>query len=224
VSFRIKSVDVVATQLTAHAEALRRLLPLLSDIERERASQFAFERDRRRFIVGRAVLRQLLGERLGVEPEAVEIEYGSRGKPALARRYEGSRLRFNLSHCDDVAVYAFACGVEIGLDVEAVHTLDDADQIAARFFSHRENEAYRALDSHDRPLGFFHCWTRKEAFVKALGEGLHYPLDAFDVSLGPDEPARILRVGNTPGDQCPWRLHSFSPAPGVVGAVVTERL
>ncbi|MGZ8849422.1 MAG: 4'-phosphopantetheinyl transferase family protein, partial [Thermoanaerobaculia bacterium] len=98
----------------------------------------------------------------------------------------------------------------------------DADDIAARSFSRRENEAYQALDPRDRPLGFFNCWTRKEAFIKAVGDGLHHPLDRFDVSLAPGQPAKILRVGNTHGDDCGWRMESFSPAPGFVAAVVTE--
>src|SRR2546425_829294 len=94
--------------------------------------------------------------------------------------------------------------------------------IAARSFSHRENEAYRDLDPRDKLLGFYNCWTRKEAFVKALGDGLSHRLDRFDVSLAPSEPAMILRVDQTPGDSCSWRLESFSPAPGFVGAVVAE--
>jgi 4'-phosphopantetheinyl transferase len=115
-----------------------------------------------------------------------------------------------------------AVGHEIGIDVEAVRVVPDADDIAARFFSRREREAYCALDGSRRPLGFFNCWTRKEAFVKALGDGLAHPLDDFDVSLSPDEPARILRVARTPGEHCGWRMESFSPAPGFVAAVVTE--
>jgi 4'-phosphopantetheinyl transferase len=71
-------------------------------------------------------------------------------------------------------------------------------------------------------MGFFNCWTRKEAFLKALGDGLHYPLDAFEVSLAPGEPARILRVAETPGEDCGWCLESFIPAPGYVGALVTR--
>ena len=98
--------------------------------------------------------------------------------------------------------------------------LGDADDIAGRFFSDRENQAYRALERRDRPLGFFQCWTRKEAFIKALGDGLSYPLDRFDVSLAPGEPAEILRVEAMPGACCGWRMESLSPAPGFVAAVV----
>jgi 4'-phosphopantetheinyl transferase len=212
--------EVVVTRLDMGLEALRALAPLLSDVERQRASRFAFDRDRRRFTVARARLRQLLSARLDVRPEAVELTCGAHGKPSLAGRFADSDLRFNVSHSDDVAVYALSRGREIGIDVEAVRAVPDADDIAARFFSRRENEAYRTLDPCDRPLGFFNCWTRKEAFIKALGDGLYHPLDRFDVSLSPGEPARILRVEDTPGNACGWALDSFSPGPGLIGAVV----
>jgi 4'-phosphopantetheinyl transferase len=215
--------EVVVTRLDAGAHEVRAAVPLLSKVERERASRFAFERDRRRFVIARARLRQLLGVRLGIAPDAVQLVYGLRGKPALAATFAGSGLRFNLSRSGDVAVYAFAYDREIGVDVEAVRVMPDADAIVAQMFSRRENVAYFALAPHDRPLGFFQCWTRKEAFIKALGDGLYYPLDRFDVSLAPDEPARILRVERTAADDCQWTLHSFSPGTGLIGAVVVQK-
>jgi 4'-phosphopantetheinyl transferase len=219
-SFPFGSSEVLAVRLDTRDEAVHAAQACLSQAEHLRAARFARELDRRRFIVARSRLRQLLGERLGLRPEAVELVYGERGKPALAPRLADSGLRFNLSHCDNVAVYAFAHGREVGVDVEAVRTLPDADDVAARFFSPREYGAYLALEPRLRPLGFFNCWTRKEAFIKALGDGLYYPLDRFDVSLAPDEPARIVRVGTTPGARCGWRIESFSPGAGLVAAVV----
>jgi 4'-phosphopantetheinyl transferase len=217
------AIEVVVTRLDAEPDVARASAALLSDAERQRAARFAFERDRRRFTVARARLRQLLGARLGVQPDSVELTYGAHGKPALARRFADSGLRFNVSHAEDIAVYAFSLGREIGIDVETVRMIRDADDIAARFFSRRENEDYLALDSRDKPLGFFNCWTRKEAFIKALGDGLYHPLDRFDVSLAPGEPAEILRVESTSGDDCGWRMEGFSPAPGFVAAIVSER-
>lgn len=221
-SFADGTIEVVVTRLDVGPEAVRASAALLSDAERQRATRFAFDRDRRRFTVARARLRQLLAARLGTRPESVELTYGVHGKPSLARRFADSGLRFNVSHSDDVAVCALSRGREIGIDVEAVRVIPGADDIAARFFSRRENEVYRALDSRDRPLGFFNCWTRKEAFIKALGEGLYYPLARFDVSLAPGEPARILRVEGTPGDACGWALHSFLPGPGLIGAIAVR--
>jgi 4'-phosphopantetheinyl transferase len=216
------AVAVVLARLDVGPEAVRESSTLLSEAERHKVCRFSFARDRRRFIIARARLRQLLGERLGVRPESVELVYGERGKPALSRRFAASDLHFNVSHSDDIAVYAFSSGREIGIDVEAVRTIPDADEIAKRFFSRRENEAYLALDSLEKPLGFFNCWTRKEAFIKALGDGLCYPLDRIQVSLVPGEPARILRVGSTAGNKCGWTLHSFLAGPGLVGAIVVR--
>jgi 4'-phosphopantetheinyl transferase len=217
-----KRLDIVATRLDVEPEAVRAAAALLSASERQRASRCAFENDRRRFIVARATLRRLLASRLDVRPQDIEFAYGPHGKPALGPRFADSDLHFNVSHCDDLAVYAFAWRCEIGVDVEAVRWFPYADDVAAQFFSPGENEAYTALDSLSRPLGFFNCWTRKEAFIKALGDGLDYRLDSFDVSLAPNEPPKILRVENRVGEDCGWSVDSFFPAPGFVAAVVTE--
>jgi 4'-phosphopantetheinyl transferase len=219
---RDDAIEIVVVGLALEPAAVRASASLLSTAERERARRFAFGHDARRFIVGRARLRQLLAARLGLRPESVELVCGARGKPALANPALHSNLRFNLSRCDDLAVYALSSGREVGIDVEAMRPLPDADAIAARFFSRREHAAYRALDPCDRPLGFFQCWTRKEAFIKALGDGLSRPLDSFDVSLAPGAPAELLRVEPVTGDDRGWRLASFFPAPGFVAAVVAE--
>ena len=198
------------------------LAGLLSADERERAGRFASERDRRRYIVARARLRKLLGERLGAAPESLQFVYSPHGKPALARCPGQRDLRFNVSHCGEVAAYAFADGRELGVDIEKVRELPDADVIAMRFFSGRERGVYLRLPVRERTQGFFNCWTRKEAFMKALGAGLSHSLEAFDVSLTPGKPARLLRVGGVPASRCGWTLSSFDPAPGLVGAVAVQ--
>lgn len=218
--FTAGGIEVVVARLDPKPEAVRALALWLSCAERQRARRFHFNRDRRRFIVARARLRQLLGARLGVAPESVDLAYGKNGKPALAGRFGHTHWRFNVAHCDDVAVYAFSPQREVGIDIEAVRALGEADELAARFFSRRENEAYLALAAHDKPLGFFNCWTRKEAFVKALGDGLSMPLDRFDVSLAPGEPAQILRIDSRLGSG--WRLDSFSPLPGFIAATASR--
>jgi 4'-phosphopantetheinyl transferase len=217
-----ESVEVVLVRLDAGVAEARAGRRLLCADERRRAAQFKLARDRRRYIAARSALRRLLGERLGERPEAIELVYGRRGKPALAPRLAASGLHFNLAHCDDVALYAFTHEREVGIDIEAVRALSDADDVAARFFSPYENLAYRSLASAHRAQGFFNCWTRKEAFIKALGGGLHIPLGSFDVSLSPGEPARILRVGREPGDSCGWLLMGLEPAPGWTGALVVR--
>ena len=219
------AVELVRVRLDAELAPTDELAHCLSDAERLRACRFVFERDRRRFIAGRARLRHLLAARLGTRAELVELDYGPRGKPRLAGGFAGSDLRFNVSHCEGLAIYAFSRGREVGVDVEAVRELRDADAIAARFFSPHENRSYLALDPRDRPLGFFNCWTRKEAFIKALGEGLYYPLAGFDVSLALGEPARILRVGDVAGSACGWTLHDVDPgfARFAAAVVVSDR-
>jgi 4'-phosphopantetheinyl transferase len=216
------ALDIKVARLDVAPAGIPAFSAILSKDEQRRADRFAFERDRCRFTVARATLRRLLAQRLGVQPESVELTYGPHGKPALAPACAANDLRFNVSHSEDVAVYAFAHGREVGIDVEAIRTIDNADGIAARFFSRRENATYRALDPQDRPLGFFNCWTRKEAFVKALGAGLSHPLDCFDVSLAPRDPVRILRVDGIAGPDCGWTVHKFTPRPGFIGAVVTQ--
>jgi 4'-phosphopantetheinyl transferase len=208
--FAVRQIEVLVRRLDATPEAVGSLALRLSEAERERASRFRFYRDRRRFIVARARLRELLGVRLGVPPESVELACGKNGKPALAARCAGEGLRFNVSHCEDVAVYAFSRGCEVGIDVEAIRTLPAAESIAARVFSPRENRAFLALAPRDRALGFFNCWTRKEALVKALGIGLAVRLDQLDVS-----ESRL-------GEDGAWHLESFFPLPGFIGAVASH--
>ena len=216
-------IEVVMTRLDVAPEAVRAAAALLSDEERHRASRFAFDCDRRRFTVARSRLRRMLGARLNVRPEAVELVYGHRGKPALSRRFAELNLQFNVAHCDDLAVFAFSSGAPVGVDLETVRPMRDADDLAAHFFSRGEYASYQSLARCDKPLAFFSCWTRKEALVKALGDGLFRPLDSFDVSLAPGEPAAILRFEDSSGDSCGWTLHDFSPGPGLVGAVVVGK-
>jgi len=215
-------VEVVLTRLAIDDEAVRASTLVLSDLEQRRAERLVNDRDRRRFVARRAQLRRLLSDRLGTAPQRIFFSHGEHGKPGLARPFDSAGLRFSLSHCEDFAVYALSAGADVGVDVEAVRALPDADAIAAFAFSRREQEAYRGLSVGDKPLGFLNCWTRKEAFVKATGCGLGHPLDFFDVTLAPHEPPRIVRVNDRAGDDCGWNLASFS-APGLVGALVTER-
>jgi 4'-phosphopantetheinyl transferase len=211
-------IEVVVARLDVTPGAVHGLATLLSTAERERADRLRAERDRRRFIVARARLRQLLAQRLGTQPECIDLVYGSHGKPALAC----NRVRFNVSHSEDIAVYVFSRRGEVGVDVEAIRPIREADAIAARSFSRREKEAYAALKPRHKALGFFNCWTRKEAFVKALGDGLSMPLDDIEVTLSPGEPAKLLRVGDKTGARIGWRLESFCPAPAYVAALATK--
>lgn len=201
-------------------EALRRLL---SADEVARADRFHFERHRRRFTVGRAALRILLGAYLARDPAEISFVYGEKGKPALAPAAGAAPdLRFNLSNSHELALVGVVRGREIGVDVEHLRTLDDSESIARRFFSAAESETLLALPPEQREIGFFNCWTRKEAYLKAVGDGLTAPLDAFDVTLVPGEPPRMLTLEGSPERARSWTLSHLEPAPGYVGALAIE--
>ncbi|HET7024673.1 MAG TPA: 4'-phosphopantetheinyl transferase superfamily protein [Gemmatimonadales bacterium] len=212
-------VEILMTQLDLGPAAVQEAAMLLSGDERLRASRFVRARDRRRFTVARAELRRRLGARLSTPPHTIEFAYGRHGKPFLAGRQGRTGLRFSVSHCDGVGALAFATGREIGVDIEALRAVHDADAIAARLCSAVEWRAYESLAAHQKLRGFLNWWTRKEAVVKAHGGGLCQPLDTFDVSLAPGAPARLLRVAGTGGEDAGWALHAFAPGPHLVGAV-----
>jgi 4'-phosphopantetheinyl transferase len=191
---------------------------LLSPEERQRAARFRFDQDRDRFLAAHGILRRVLDSYL---PQPAELVYGANGKPALA----GGGLHFNLSHADDRALIAVSATVELGVDLERVRLESDASRIAELCFSPSERRALSLLPPSLQAEGFFKCWTRKEAFVKALGDGLFYPLTDFSVSLdeSPDEPARILEIGGDEQAAAQWSVHPLAPEPGYVGAIVARQ-
>jgi 4'-phosphopantetheinyl transferase len=207
-------------RLDLPADECAALARTLDDAERDRAARFHFDRDRRRFVVAHARLRALLGTYLGVATESVEIAAKPGGKPAL--RAPDSDLRFNLSHSGEMALLAFARGCEVGIDVEAERDVPEMDSIAGRFFSPAESAALRALPESERKRAFFRCWTRKEAFLKATGEGLARALDSFDVTLGPDEEPALVRVEGEAGSEGRFYLAEVAMPTGYRGALAVE--
>jgi 4'-phosphopantetheinyl transferase len=195
-------------------------LNILSEDERERASRFVFDVHRRRFIACRAWLRTQLAERLGRAPGSLRFEYGPVGKPALAG---GGALRFNVSHSDRYALLAVAEGAEIGVDIERLRPLKDMDALAERVFSAAERAALAAVPADGRIDAFFAGWTRKEAYIKALGQGIGL-LGDIDVVLTPGEAPRLVRVAGRPDELQRWALEALSPVPGFAAAVCVERL
>jgi len=204
---------------SASAEALNRLL---SPDERERAARFRFDVHRRRYVVGRGALRRLLGRELGLPPEAVAFDYGPRGKPFLAARHARPDLQFNLSNSEDLALVGFLHGREVGVDVEFLKPMPDAEEIGERFFSIPEREVLKRVSRAEKEIAFFNAWTRKEAYLKAVGEGLAVALDSFDVTLAPGEPARMLALNGDPAAAERWFYLHLDPEPRYVGAVAIE--
>jgi len=213
-------VHVWRAWLNPPPERVLDLAETLSADEAERARRFVFDHDRERFIVGRGFLRAILGHYLNTEPAQIKFKYGSQGKPALETDFNGG-LHFNLSHSGNLVLYAIARRRDIGIDVEAIRSLEDMAQIAKRFFSPAEYATLCALPVEEQPTGFFNCWTRKEAYIKAIGSGLTQPLDEFDVTLAPGRPARLLRVQNDPQAPDRWSLIELKPAPDYAAALIT---
>jgi len=196
---------------------VRSLVEVLSPDERERATRFHFARDRDRFIVGRGVLRELLGAYLKSSPEGLHFRYGLQGKPALERDNRSPTICFNVSHTKGLALFAFARGRRVGIDLEYIRADFKVEELAQRYFSESEREELSALSASSKAEAFFLCWTRKEAYIKACGEGLHIDLKSFDVTLTPDQPANF-----TGGVESRWQLNAFFAADRCPAAVVYE--
>ncbi|TWA63371.1 4'-phosphopantetheinyl transferase [Azospirillum brasilense] len=204
--------------LTHRLEAFR---ALLSPDEAARAARFATEELRARCVLRRGLLRHRLGRVTGRDPAALVFSYGPMGKPSLP-----GGPAFNLADCKDHVLIAIAPGdaVELGVDVERLRSVPDAAGIAERFFAPEERAAFAALPEALRDEAFLNGWTRKEAFIKATGQGLSTPLDRFAVELTPGRPARLLGLDGAleAGRAGDWSLFDLRPAPGLVGALAVR--
>jgi 4'-phosphopantetheinyl transferase len=212
-------VQVWRASLTATPARVAELRQILAADERARAERFRFARDRTRSIIARGVLREIIGRALGREPGALSFRYNAFGKPSLSDEDNGQCIRFNVSHADGIALYALTRHRDVGVDIERVRTDMTRERIAERFFSAREVATLRALAPAHQDAAFFACWTRKEAYKKARGEGISVGLDQFDVSLAPNEPAAILASREAGASPACWSLHHLVPSPGFIGAV-----
>jgi 4'-phosphopantetheinyl transferase len=196
---------------------------LLSEDERARASRFRFDLHRDRFIARRGALRIILARYLRVDPGAIEFSYSPRGKPEVPQPRAAGALRFNLSDSDDLAMLGVTLDDLIGVDVEHTRPLQDMDALARDHFSQRERAEYERLAAPRRASGFYNCWTRKEAWLKARGEGIAADLTGFDVTLIPGRPPRLRSVRDDPEEASRWRLYGFRPLADYTAAVAVRR-
>jgi 4'-phosphopantetheinyl transferase len=210
-------VRVWTVQLDASEQRFREFISWLSPDESERAARFRFDQHQRAYVIGRGVLRALAGSILGQPAAEIKFVYGPKGKPAIAD--PAWPLSFNVSNSGDLAAYAFTMASELGIDIEHVRPMSDIEAIATRFFAREEVAELMGLPELDRPLAFFNCWTRKEAYIKAIGDGLSVPLDSFCVTLRPGVPARIVHLEGSAEAAGGWTTHEFQPAPDYVGAI-----
>ena len=199
-----------------------RSAPLLSSEESRRSDRFRHRRHRDRYVIGRATLRRLLAAYLGGDPATLDLRPGPFGKPELAGVQSGGPLYFNLSHSNGVAAYVFTGEGEIGVDVEERRAIPEPEDLAERYFSPQETLALRAQPARSRADAFLRGWTRKEAFLKARGDGLQFPLDRFSVSLAPGEPARLLGIDGDPRASNRWTIAELPMGDGYYAAVAVH--
>jgi len=185
----------------------------LSAEERAQAARFVFERDRVRFSIAHTALRDILSRYTGEDASAIVIHTAEKGKPYLADHPE---IRFNLSHSGCWAMVAVTRGREVGVDIECIRADRSSEDIAKRFFAPAEVRALNGTPEHSRVQAFFACWSRKEAYIKARGEGLGIPLDSFEVSLGEDG---VLCHAE---DLERWSMCSLRAPKGYAAALVAE--
>jgi len=221
-SLAVGEYHVWCAELAAGVDEITSFQGALSRSELERAGRFRFENDRDAYIVRRGILRKLLGGYLGASPDHLEFSSNVWGKPYLARPWDLIDLRFSLSHSKGLALYAFARGREIGVDIECVRPFPDWISVAQRVLSPDERVELNALPPEARLPAFFNGWTRKEAVLKALGEGIGAGMERVEVSLTTDNTVRLLGIRGDTTACVRWSLHHLVPAPGFVAAAAVH--
>ncbi|HEY0069552.1 MAG TPA: 4'-phosphopantetheinyl transferase superfamily protein [Chloroflexia bacterium] len=214
------AIHVWRASLNPPEDYLQRLARTLSEDERDRSGRFYFEEDRRRFIVGRGVLREMLGRYLAVGPHELQFRYGPYGKPELAG---DEALSFSVSHARHFALYAFTWGCKVGIDIEYIRPTDHMELIIERHFTAREKAVLQSLSGSRKLEAFFVCWTSKEAYLKANGRGLTQALESIDVALHPTEDTRMFSVNEASFDAASWSLQTIRPAVDYIGALAVAR-
>src|SRR5258706_3456595 len=215
-------LHIWCASLNVSPEDLSHYLSLLSPDEKTRAQRFYFEIDRNHFIVGRGLLRTILGCYLNIEPARIEFVYGQYGKPALKPGLHDQVLEFNLSHSKDMALYIFSLNRKIGIDIEYIHSMPNMDKFAEEFFSLGENTFIDSLPENQKLDALFKIWTCKEAFLKANGFGLTVPINQVEISLESEQSTRLLSIGGDQEQAARWHLETFIPVTGYQASLAFE--
>jgi 4'-phosphopantetheinyl transferase len=199
------------------------LSSVLSADEKERASRFHYDGDKKRFIACRAILRIILSRYSGVDARRLEFEYGTHGKPSLKRQTGiKAALCFSSSRSHSLSLFAVTVNQEVGIDTEYIRAVSDRDEIVDRYFTAGEKIIYGRLAPDAKQPAFFNGWTRKEAYLKAIGVGLNQPLRTVEVSLEPGKPARLLRIEGNPRQAAAWSLYELSLDTDYAGVVAVR--
>ncbi len=189
---------------------------VLSVDEKERANRFRFVKDKTHYIAARGILRHLLGQYLNENPKRLQFQYSDYQKPFLEHQ---SEMEFNVSHSGSYGLFVFTIKNSIGIDIEYTQRPIEVAAVASRFFSKKEAEKLLALPISTHQEAFYNCWTRKEAIIKAIGQGLSFPLDQFEVTLAPNSEAELLATYWDEAEVGQWEMRSFVPAPNYIGAL-----
>jgi 4'-phosphopantetheinyl transferase len=197
---------------------IERLATYLSASERERAARFHFKADYDRHVAARAALRLQLGALLDRDPKSLSLQTTSYGKPFIAE----CGVEFNLSHSGDWILFAFSRSAEIGVDIEHIRPLSDMRDVAKQNFGASEFARWEATPERDRTEAFYRCWTRKESFIKAIGEGLSCPLGSFEVAFDLNQPARLTSVHGDEALAASWWMADLPGFAGYAAAVTTR--
>lgn len=214
-------VHVWRASLRPPASCVQDMRQILTADEMERARRFRSARDRERFITGRGVLRIILSRYVHVHPADLAFCYTAYGKPVLAPEL-GEDIHFNLSHSEDLALCAMARGRQVGIDVERIRPVLEADQIAQDYFTAREAAALRDLCGDDKAEAFLRSWVLREAYAKALGDGLSLAVEQQSDSLVREQSSRLRHVAHGPREFSGWSLAQLRPAPGYLAAIAVE--
>ena len=217
-------VHVWRISLNHAAPFIRKLLPILSVDEKYRVGRYRYLKDRNHYIVARGALRIILGFYLNIKPDKLKFFYGPYEKPALAAQPHGHALHFNVSHSHGLGLCAVTRSCELGIDLEKIRPDCANEQIPEHFFSPQEVAKLRALPIALQERAFFKCWTRKEAYLKAIGGGLSLKLDQFEVSFTPGEPAAILNIFDDPKEKDRWSLIDINPGPTYAAALAFKEV
>jgi 4'-phosphopantetheinyl transferase len=216
-------IHVWLARLDTDVAAVQSMHGVLSTEERDRAARFKIESGAERYTMARGFLRRLLGMYLQRDPASLAFTYNSYGKPALSEPSNlvpNGRLCFNLSHSAGLALYAFTWEGDLGVDIEKYREEVLREKLADRFFSSQEAEELAALHPADQLRGFFTCWTRKESYIKARGDGLSRSLNSFAVSLRPQEPPALRWCQDDPAATLRWRVWDVAVPPGYAASLM----
>ena len=214
--FAGRDIHIWTVRTTAPEAIAAEFEPVLAADEKDRAARFRFDRHRSSFMIARGTLRHLLGRYLDADPASLRFDYGSKGKPVLVSNAD---INFNVTHSGGLAAFAFTAGCELGIDLEDIRPLTGMESTANRFFCAEEAAEILSLPPGEREAAFFRCWTRKEAYIKATGDGLSAPLNEFRVTVSPDEPARLVHLAHDTHAAGAWTLHDLRLESGYASAL-----